>query len=91
MGMVARHSILRISDSCMYCYSGVRGVQNVGGYMTELENPEMRCDNYHRLSVLQPDHCYNCMMRKGYPWYLFGDKVCENFREPLKNGQVRLK
>ena len=59
--------------------------------MTILENPEMRCEAYYQLSYLQPPHCYNCAMRKGYPWYIFGDEVCENFRELYKNGQVHLK
>lgn len=58
--------------------------------MTERENPEMRCERYYQISVLQPKFCYNCAMRKGYPWYLFGDERCENFREILTGGQRRL-
>ena len=39
----------------------------------------MRCKNYYKLSCLQPEHCYNCAMRSGYPWDLRGDKKCENY------------
>jgi hypothetical protein len=44
---------------------------------------KMRCAKYYELSMLIPPHCYNCAMRKGYPWDLRGDKGCENY-EPLK-------
>lgn len=37
------------------------------------------CSNYHRLSMIYPDYCYNCYMRKGYPRNLGGDDNCENF------------
>lgn len=45
----------------------------------EHENPEMRCYAFHRLWVTQPENCYNCVHRHGYPVYLFGDDGCENF------------
>jgi len=37
------------------------------------------CSNYHKLTITQPPHCYNCAMRSGYPQNLGGDKNCENF------------
>lgn len=57
--------------------------------MTDLENPEMRCAKYYQLSVLQPKHCYNCVMRSGYPWYIFGDNGCDNFQEIFSEADIR--
>lgn len=45
------------------------------------ENPAMRCKNFRKESPVIPDNCYNCYMRKGYPYYLGGDESCENFVE----------
>lgn len=39
------------------------------------------CSLYRRISVQQPDHCYNCGMRDGYPQNLGGDKQCSNFNQ----------
>ncbi len=45
----------------------------------EYNNPEMRCSQFYQISCVIPKNCYNCAMRKGYPYYLFGDVGCENF------------
>lgn len=51
-------------------------------------NFEMHCSKYHKLSVVLPDHCYNCAMRNGYPQSLWGDTNCENFKD-VKNDRNR--
>lgn len=43
------------------------------------ENPPMICASFHRLSIVQPENCYNCVHRHGYPQYLFGDENCDSF------------
>lgn len=50
-------------------------------HQKELDNPPMRCKKFYRVSCLIPENCYNCAMRKGYPYYLGGDDGCENFEE----------
>jgi hypothetical protein len=45
------------------------------------ENPDMICASFHRISVVQPENCYNCVHRHGYPQYLFGDENCDSFVE----------
>lgn len=57
--------------------------------LKELENPEIICASFHRLWITQPDHCYNCVNRSGYPMYLFGDSNCQNF-VPIIKGQERI-
>lgn len=52
---------------------------------SQKENPPMICASFHRLSVVQPEHCYNCVHRHGYPTYLFGDSNCDSFIEIHSN------
>ncbi len=50
------------------------------------------CANYHPTTITRPPHCYNCMMRQGYPLNLGGDKYCENFKqisEELRGGEMK--
>ena len=37
------------------------------------------CSQYVRMYATQPNHCYNCMRRYGYPQNLGGDEGCKNF------------
>jgi hypothetical protein len=38
------------------------------------------CSNFMQLRAVQPDNCYNCVRRSGYPANLGGDPKCENFK-----------
>lgn len=46
------------------------------------------CGAFVRLLYSQPPHCYNCILRNGYPQNLGGDKNCENF-QPIEKEKKR--
>jgi hypothetical protein len=41
---------------------------------------QFNCINYHRMSVLIPMNCYNCLLRDGYPENLGGDENCLSYK-----------
>ena len=38
------------------------------------------CENWMEMSLIHGRHCWNCVMRKGYPYRAQPDKNCENFK-----------
>lgn len=41
---------------------------------------QFNCQKYIQITPVQPDNCYNCALRNGYPRNLGGDKQCRNFK-----------
>ena len=48
------------------------------------------CENWKQLMVTQGFHCWNCIMRNGYPLYGQPDKKCENYkyRQPMPDASM---
>ena len=37
------------------------------------------CKNWHQISIVQGEHCYNCSYRSGYPFYGQPERNCVNY------------
>lgn len=50
---------------------------------------KFNCAAYMRNQSTRPNHCYNCMIRNGYP-QLGGDTNCNRFKQTRKHLKCRV-